>query len=70
MSELGDDLHATSASIAVDAERLAAIEEEKEVLDADDPRMIELSAESEHLARGLVVKTSAETQLAKEAKTT
>lgn len=70
MSELDDDLRATADSIAVDAERLSAIEEEKEVLKADDPRMVELSAESERLARGLVPKTSAETQLAKEAKST
>jgi hypothetical protein len=70
MSELDDDLRATADSIATDAERLAAIEEEKRVLAADDPRMIELSAESERLAGGLVPKTNAETQLAKEAKTT
>ena len=68
MSELEDDLHATADSITADAERLAAIEVEKEALEADDPRMIELSAESERLAGGLVPKTSAETQLAKEAK--
>jgi hypothetical protein len=70
MSELDDDLRATADSIATDAERLAAIEEEKRVLEADDPRMIELSAESERLVGGLVPKTNAETQLAKEAKTT
>lgn len=70
MSELEDDLHATSDSIAADAERLAAIEEEKAVLEADDPRMMELSAESDRLARGLVPKTSAEIELAREAKTT
>jgi hypothetical protein len=70
MSELDDDLRATADSIATDAERLAAIEEEKRVLAADDPRMIELSAESERLVGGLVPKTNAETQLAKEAKTT
>jgi hypothetical protein len=68
MSELDDDLHATADSIATDAERLAAIEEEKASLDADDPRMIELSAESERLANGLVPKAGAESQLAKEAR--
>lgn len=68
MSELEDDLHATADSIAADAERLSAIEDEKAVLEADDPRMIELSTEGERLARGLVPKTSAETQLAKDAK--
>ena len=69
MSEAEDDLHATAESIAADAQRLAAIEKEKESLDVDDPRMIELSAESQRLAGGLVPKTSAELQLAKETKT-
>jgi hypothetical protein len=68
MAELDDDLHATTESIAADAERLVAIEEEKRALEPGDPRMIELSTESERLARGLVPKTGAETQLAKEAK--
>jgi hypothetical protein len=68
MSDLDDDLHATADSIATDAERLSAIEEEKAALDADDPRMIELSAESEQLANGLVPKTGAESQLANEAR--
>jgi hypothetical protein len=68
MSELEDDLHATAESIAADAERISAIEEEKRVLEPDDPRMIELSTESERLAGGLVPKTGAESQLAKEAK--
>ena len=68
MAELDDDLHATAESIAADAERLVAIEEEKRALEPGDPRMIELSTESERLAGGLVPKTGAETQLAKEAK--
>jgi hypothetical protein len=70
MSELEEDLHATADSIAADAERLAAIEEEKGILEADDPRMVELSAESERLAGEIVPKTNAETELAKQAKTT
>jgi hypothetical protein len=68
MAELDDDLHATAESIAADAERLVAIEEEKRVLEPGDPQMVELSAESERLAGGLVPKTGAETQLAKEAR--
>ena len=67
MPELEDDLRATAESIAADAERLTAIEEEKEALTADDPRLIELSAESKRLAKGLVPKTNAELELAKEA---
>lgn len=64
MSDLEDDLRATADSIAGDAERLAAIEVEKEGLAVDDPRMVELSAESERLAARLLPKTSAELDLA------
>jgi hypothetical protein len=69
MSDLHDDLRATADSIAADAERLAAIEIEKEGLDANDPRMVELSAESQQLARRLIPKTTAELELATEAQT-
>lgn len=68
MSDTEDDLRSTADSIAATAERLAAIEEEKEGLGADDPRMIELSTESRQLAGELVPKTSAELELAKEAR--
>lgn len=64
MSDLEDDLRATADSIAADAERLAAIDVEKEGLEVDDPRMVELSAESARLAARLVPKTSAELDLA------
>jgi hypothetical protein len=67
MSELEDDLRATADSIAGDAERLAAIEVEKQSLEVDDPRMVELSAESERLAARLMPKTSAELDLAAKA---
>ena len=67
MPDLEDDLRATADDIAADASRLAAIESEKAGLDADDPRMIELSAESQRLATKLVPKTDAELDLAIEA---
>jgi hypothetical protein len=67
MSDLDDDLRATADSIAGDAERLAAIEEEKQGLEVDDPRMVDLSAESERLAAKLMPKTSAEMDLAAKA---
>ncbi len=70
MSELEDDLRATADSIAGDAERLAAIEEEKQGLKVGDPRMVELSAKSDRLALKLVPKTTAELALAKEARPT
>jgi hypothetical protein len=67
VADLEDDLRSTADSIAADAERLAAIEEAKQGLEADDPRMVELSAESERLAANLMPKTSAELALATEA---
>ena len=67
MPDLDDDLRATADDIAADAARLAAIESEKVGLDADDPRMVELSAESQRLATKIVPKTEAELDLAIEA---
>lgn len=66
MSELHEDLRATAASIAADADRLAAIEAEKETLQDDHPRMVELSIESQRLAQKLAVKTAAEVDLAEQ----
>ncbi len=67
MSDLQEDLRATAADIAADAARLTAIEDEKARLGTDDPRLAELSAEGEAIARRLVPKTAAETELANEA---
>jgi hypothetical protein len=68
VSELENDLRATAEDISADAERLSRIEDEKTGLDARDPRMTELSAESEELARRIVPKTLAERELADLAK--
>jgi len=70
MPELEDDLRATADDIAADAARLAEIESEKRELDADDPRMLELSVEGQRLAETLVPKTDAELDLAIEAQST
>jgi hypothetical protein len=70
MSDLDDDLHVTADAIGADATRIQAIEQEKLTLDADDPRMVELSAESERLARAMVPKTKAESDIANEARAT
>jgi hypothetical protein len=67
VSELENDLRATAEDIAADAARLTAIEDEKARLGTDDPRLLELSAESEAIARRLVPKTAAERELATEA---
>ena len=67
MADLHDDLRATAESIAGDAERLAAIEEEKATLAVDHPRLVELSLEAVHIARRLIPKTAAELELVQEA---
>ena len=67
MADLDEDLHATAEDIATDATRLAEIEQEKADIPADDPRMVELSAAGEELARALVPKTQVELDLAREA---
>ena len=64
MGELDEDLRSTAEEIAADAARLSRIEREKTGLDASDPRMAELSAESEQIARRIVPKTTAERELA------
>lgn len=66
MSDAHDDLRATSEAIQDDAERLAAMEEEKRSLDATDPRVEELSREIEALARAVRNKATAERQLSEE----
>lgn len=63
MSEMESDLRATAEDIAVDAARLTRIEIEKTRLPAHDPRVAELSAESERIARGIVPKTVAEREI-------
>ena len=66
MTELEDDLRATSENVAADAERLQAIEQEKSKLAVDDARLVELSAEAEQLAKRLVPKTQAEREIVEE----
>ena len=64
VTDAGDDLRATSEDVAADAKRLQAIEERKQVLAADDPELLQLSAEAEQIARRLVPKTVAQAELA------
>ncbi len=60
MHELDEDVRATAQSIEADADRLAAIEAEKQTLGASDPKLLELSVEAEEISKRLVAKTSAE----------
>lgn len=66
MSELENDLRATAEEIATHAERLTRIEDDKVRLGARHPRLAELSAESEQIARRLVPMTTAERQLTRQ----
>ena len=63
MPDLEGDLRATAEDIAADAAEIKAIEEVKVELDPEDPRVRELSAEGERLARRLVPKAVAEREL-------
>jgi hypothetical protein len=63
MPYLEGDLQATAEDIAADAAELKALEEKKATLDPDDPRVEELSAKGERLARQLVPKAVAEREL-------
>jgi len=69
MSDVENDLRATSDDLGADARRLEELEEEKRRLDPKDPRMKTLSAEAERLARRIVVKAAAEKELVDEAAT-
>ena len=66
MTETGDDLRATSESIAADADRLREIEERKQELPEGHPELVTLSEEAEQVARDIVPKTVAERELAHE----
>lgn len=67
MSELEDDLRATTEDVAAEAAELQEIEEKKARLPSDDPRMATLSRDAEQIARRLVPKTVAERELVDEA---
>ena len=66
MDDLEEDVRATAQSIEADADRLAAIEDEKKLLPSDDPRLLELSREAELISKRLVPKTVAERALVTE----
>ena len=67
MSELENDLRATAEDIAADATGWPRSRMRRPRLETDDPRLVELSAEGEAIARRLVPKTAAESELAAEA---
>ena len=66
MPDAADDLRATAADLAADAERLKQVEREKVSLDPSDPRLKDLAAEAETIARELPTKAAAQSELVQE----
>jgi hypothetical protein len=66
LPDAADDLKATAADLAADAERLAQVEREKVSLAPTDPRLKDLASEAESIAQELPIKAAAQTELIKE----
>jgi hypothetical protein len=64
-----EDLTATSESLKEDSRRLFDIEDEKQELDIDDPRLDELSSQAEQLAGEVQRKSRVERALSEEGPT-
>ena len=67
LSELHEDILATSEDIEADAAELKELEKRKAKVAAGDPELVVLSEAAEDLAEQIQEKASAETALAKEA---
>jgi hypothetical protein len=65
--ERQEDFSATAESLREDAERVAEIEEQKQGLDIEDPRLDALSHEAERIAGDLQRKSRIERDLAADA---
>ena len=65
--ERQEDFSATAESLRQDARRVAEIEEEKQRLDVDDPRVDALSHETERIAGDVQRKSRIERDLAADA---
>ena len=65
--DLQSDIQATADDIAADSEALHGIETQKAALDADDPRLVELSEAARALGRAIASKTVAQHELVLEA---
>lgn len=67
MSDANEDLRSTAENVAMDAQVLQRIEDQKLETDPADPRLQELSAKAVAVARELHAKTLAQRDLAAEA---
>jgi hypothetical protein len=63
-----DDLRATAESITQDAGRLRALEQEKQQLDPQDPRVADISEQIHEISVELEGKAAAQRQLSDEAR--
>ena len=66
MPDAHDDLRATAEALQQDADLLEALEQEKENLDPEDPRMMDLARRIEGLIRSMATKATAERELVDE----
>ena len=66
MNDAIHDLRATADDLAADAERLGEIEQLKGTMAPDDPALVPLAEEAEHLSRQMAAKASAQRELAEE----
>ncbi len=67
MSDIDDDIKATAGAIVRDAAIITSIEDEKLTLDADDPRVADLSIAAEAVATRLLQESKVERALAEQA---
>lgn len=68
LTELEDDIRATSEDVVADAKRLLEVEEQKVDMDADAPERIALALEAEDLGDRIAQKAELELVLAEKAK--
>jgi hypothetical protein len=66
VSEIGDDIKATSADLVADAKRVQEIETRKQHLDPGDPRADELAIETERITEEMARKARVEHELTRD----
>jgi hypothetical protein len=67
LNEIESDIKATGDSLVADAKEVADLEEQKTVLPAGDPRMVELAQKSQALTAKMAAKAEVEATLVDEA---
>ena len=67
MSDTDDDIRAVAESIAVDAQRLKQLEDEKAAARSGDPKLRSLADEARDVVTDLAVKVQEQTTLVDEA---